>query len=539
MLGLLCVSGLVLSACDELLTEIPKDILVADNLYTNLAGFEAGLNALYANVRNERVGQFNGANALRIMPAMVGTDNAFVNWEYSGNRLFNEWGSFNNPEYSGFRDLWYWLYQAINGANTIINRSETPDINWTEAEKNEVLAQARLFRAWAYWHLTYLFGDVPLNLQESTGANIRTDWERTPRKEVREQMVKDLLFAEQYLPGVAEFPGGLSKAVARHYLADVYLALDEPAKAEAKAELVTESGDYQLITERYGVRADEPGVPFMDQFYDGNVFRSQGNTEALWVLPNEMNIAGGGRNIMRRVWINRYYNFKGVQVSEEYGGRGIGRLAPTSWSINLYAPEGVEKLEPDIDMLTGDVDDRGSIYAIRYFYQYNDTPLPQGKELGDTLWLAWERERKTSTWPSPRKWEWADPQDVTGPWAYDDQPYLRLAHTLLLQAEAEFQQGKPGEAAETLNRLRRRAGATEITAADVTLDFILDEASRELLAEGHRRYRLLRTNTWLERTQKYNPVAGPNITARDTVFPIPQSVIDANLDGGMEQSPGY
>jgi starch-binding outer membrane protein, SusD/RagB family len=132
-----------------------------------------------------------------------------------------------------------------------------------------------------------------------------------------------------------------------------------------------------------------------------------------------------------------------------------------------------------------------------------------------------------------------DPANPTGTLAYGDQPYLRLAETYLLLAEAEMKQGKLTEAAEHLNVLRRRAHASEITPAQVTMDFILDERARELLTEEHRRYTLLRTGTWLERTRKYNPVAGPNIAEHNALYPIPQVVIDANLDREMKQNPGY
>lgn len=525
-LGLLCVMSAGLVSCsDDLLTEAPPHIIVPENLFTDSAGFEAAVNALYAQARRERYGQNNTANDLVATAMTVGVDNAWTNYVSTTERIFDEWGIRNNSQADVFLDLWTWLYKTVNAANTIIHRAENPEVEWSEATKNRVLAEARFFRAWAYRHLTYLWGDVPLNLEESSGESIRTDWERTPRAEVRKQMEEDLLFAEQYLPETSDDPGKVVKAVAQHYLAELYLAMGEPAKAEEKALAVINSGLYRLITERYGVRANEPGVPFMDQFVDGNVNRNQGNTEVLWAFQYQQNVPGGGASIMRRYWVNRYYNNKGILVSAEYGGRGIGRLAPTAWAINLYEPG----------------DDRGSIYAIRKFYLYNDpNGLPAGKQLGDTLFLNWDEEANSAKlWPSTRKWDWVDPNDVSGAEQYGDQPYLRLADTYLLLAEAQLKLGHPGDAAATINVVRRRAHASEIDASDVTLDFILDERSRELLTEEERRYTLLRTGTWLERTRAHNPIAGPNITPRDTLYPIPQAVIDANIGKAMTQNPGY
>lgn len=517
---LLMVIGL--AGCDEdLLSEDPPDIIVADNLYTDLAGFRAALSALYAQVRREREGA-NGANELMNEPWTVGVDNAFSNYPSGVERIWNEWGVRNEPQTGFYLDVWTWLYRTINAANTIITRAENPDVDWTEDEKNEVLAEAYLFRAWAYRHLTYLWGDVPLNLVESTGESIRTDWERTPVPEVRAQIEQDLLFAKQYLPEVRPSPGRLSRAVAQHYLAELYLVLDRPADAEAEAAAIIDTELYQLVTERYGAQAGEPGVAFMDPFIDANVNSSP---EALWTLQLEVDAVGGGGSIMRRYWVNRYYNLDGVEVSAEYGGRGIGRLSPTRWAIELYEPQ----------------DDRGSHFAIRKFYLYNEpSNLPPGKQLGDTLHLSWDEEAETNPfWPSTRKWDWSDPEDPSGARQQGDQPYIRLAETYLLLAEALYEQDRLAEAAQAINVVRERANATPITAAQVTLDFILDERSRELLTEEQRRYTLVRTGTWLERTRLHNPLAAPNITDRDVLFPIPQAVIDANLGAPMPQNPGY
>jgi hypothetical protein len=525
-LCLLAATAAGVSSCKTDLTEVPKDIIVADNLYTTPDGFEQGLIALYAQVRKERNGYQDSGDNLVGMAWSVGVDNGWGNYLLISSRTPQELGSFNNPLNDNYLWLWTWLYQTINASNTIINRAENPAVNWTPENKSRVLAEARLIRAWSYRHLTYLFGDVPLNLDEASGESVRTDWTRTPKADVLKQMEEDLLFAEANLPATSTLQGKLVKAVAQHYLAELYLETDQAAKAETEATAVINSGLYKLITQRYGVQANQPGVPFMDQFMDGNANRNQGNTEVLWTIQLDRDLEGGGLNIMRREWVDRYYTLKGIDASQPgYGGRGIGRISPTKWAIDIYDPQ----------------DDRGSPFALRKFLIYNDpTTLPKGKALGDTLKLAWVKETANNpNWPSPRKWDWINQVDPTGGFQYNDQPYLRLAETYLLLAEAQFQQGKLTEAAQTLNVVRTRSHAAPITADQVTLEFILDERSRELLSEEHRRYTLLRTHTWIARTQKFNPLTAPFITQRDTVLPIPQAVIDANLGNGMRQNPGY
>jgi hypothetical protein len=419
------------------------------------------------------------------------------------------------------------MYQTINAANTIVNRAQNPAVNWSAEDRDRVIAEARLIRAWAYRHLTYLYGDVPVTLEESSGENIKTDWQRVPRDSVRKIIVNDLLFAEAHLPVTSSNPGKVTKPVAQHYLAEMYLALGDPAKAETEAQAVINTPGYALVTKRYGVAASQPGVAFMDQFLDGNVNRSQGNTEVLWALQYALNVPGGGASIMRRTFVTRYESNRGMQISAENGGRGIGRLAITRWALNLYEPNDV----------------RGGPFAIRLFYLYNNPAnLPAGKKLGDTLFTVVPtpiEKNSDPLVPSTRKWDWTNPLDVTGAEQYEDQPYIRLAETYLLLAEAQLKQGKTAQAAANINVVRARAGASPINAGQVTLDFILDERSRELVTEEERRYTLLRTGTWLDRTKKYNPFIAAAIQPRDTLLPVPQDVIDANTGKPMKQNPGF
>jgi hypothetical protein len=528
-LGLLSAAalGTGVTACnaDQILTENPKSVIVPDNLYVDVAGFEAGLNALYAQVRRERYGQGNDVNDIVATATSIGVDNGRGNYLSPPERLFQEFGVLNNPLNGFTNGTWVLMYQTINAANTIITRAENPAVQWTPAEKGRVIGEARLIRACAYRHLSYLWGDVPVTLEESNGTNVRTDWDRIPRDSVRRLIVNDLLFAEANLPATSSNPGKVTKGVAQHYLAEMYLTLNDPASAEAKASAVINSGVYKLITARYGVKASQPGVAFMDQFQDGNVNRGQGNTEALWVLQYAENVAGGGGSIMRRSWVTRYESNGGMALAPEYGGRGIGRLAFTRYALNLYEASDV----------------RGGPFAIRRFYQYNTTArLPAGKKLGDTLFTVMATEKVSDPLiPSTRKWDWASTTDPTGASQYNDQPYIRLAETYLLLAEAQLKQGNLIGAAASINVVRARANATPITAAQVTLDFILDERSRELVTEEQRRYTLMRTGTWLARTKLYNPLAAVAVQPRDSLLPIPQAVIDANLTKLMPQNPGY
>lgn len=540
---------LIFSACsEEWLEEKPPHLITTESLYSSLEGFETGLNGLYALVREEREGR-SGTNYLRADVFLNGTDNMVTNHRDGFARVAEDWVAQNNPFNSDIGSTFTWLYRTINAANTIINQAENrDDVDWTggtgteEENKNRILAEAKAVRAWAYRHLTFGWGDVPLSLEESLGSTVRTDWERTPVVQVRNQMKSDWLFAEKHLSAEPPVPGKISKGAVQHYLAELYLVLDKPDSTLYWANQCINTPAYQLITERYGVKSNEPGVPFMDMFYDGNSNREEGNSEALWVWQWEYETIGGGGSIMRRWHSTRYADIRvggvrPIQYTIERGGRGLARMSLTKWGIENYEPE----------------DNRASNFAIRKYFILKDASqnapapadrLPNGYQYGDTIHLDWSKDITASAknrrdWPFSRKWESTIETNMQEAAQYNDQVYLRLADTYLLKAEALLLLGSPGEAAQTINIIRERSNASPVSAGDIDIDFILDERSRELLAEEHRRYTLLRTGKWLERVQLYNHNGGQVATERDQLFPIPQSVIDANLTQEMPQNPGF
>jgi hypothetical protein len=145
--------------------------------------------------------------------------------------------------------------------------------------------------------------------------------------------------------------------------------------------------------------------------------------------------------------------------------------------------------------------------------------------------------------PHPTKWYQFDPADEFGYAMIKDFILMRLGETYLLLAEAQFRQNKLTEAAATLTTLRARSNASPVTAGQVTLDFILDERARELLAEENRRMTLMRTGTLVTRTLAHNsgsvlnPVTG--LEAKHLLLPIPKAEIDLNKDAVLEQNQGY
>jgi starch-binding outer membrane protein, SusD/RagB family len=132
----------------------------------------------------------------------------------------------------------------------------------------------------------------------------------------------------------------------------------------------------------------------------------------------------------------------------------------------------------------------------------------------------------------------------------------RFSDVYLMLAEAYFKTGDLTDAAAAINVVRERAAyspsntalqnaaaaaAMDIDQSQVTIDFILDERTREFYGEGIRWWDLVRTQSLLERVQKYNPVeAGAHLQSYMVLRPIPQSEIDAVTSGApFPQNPGY
>jgi hypothetical protein len=128
-----------------------------------------------------------------------------------------------------------------------------------------------------------------------------------------------------------------------------------------------------------------------------------------------------------------------------------------------------------------------------------------------------------------------------------DFPMFRLADSYLMYAEAVIRGGAGGDlgtALSYINALRERAYGDSygnMTQADLTLDFILDERARELFWEGHRRTDLIRFGKFTGGDYlwawKGAVKEGKAVDAKYNLFPIPASDLGANPN--LTPTPGY
>jgi len=442
------------------------------------------------------------------------------------------------PQDDAAKYIWGKYYAMINNANIIIDNAENPsNTKLGSIGKKQVEAEAKFFRAYAYNNLVTLFGKVPLTDHALTVPKI--NFTRASLDDLNALITSDLNYAVTNLAdlnaGTAKTNaqgkpvGRANKYMAMQLLAEAYLRMGKNDLAEQQAQAIINSGKFSLIKARYGVRAGGAGDYYSDMFVYGNERRAQGNTEAIWVLEQENPSVVVGGNVdnaqQRRVWGAAYYAVPGMLPCDSLGGRSIARLRLSNWVLYGLYPQG---------------DLRNSQYSIKRQFYYNDPKFPAllGKPVpfagADTLFRIC---------PSTTKWGAFDPNDTFGYAMIKDFIMMRLGETYLLLAEAQFKQGKTADAATSINVLRTRANAPQVTAAQMTLDFILDERARELIGEENRRQTLMRTGTLVDRATRLNsndavhPTTG--LAAKNLLLPIPLSEIQLNKDAVLEQNPGY
>jgi hypothetical protein len=527
----------ITSCNDDFLNEKPLTFLAPENIYTTDNGLSAGALGLYDIyiAPYSTNGQFEKVYCL-----LFGATDIFRAGYAPTPTVF----FLHNDNYSPTQDflqvLWDDYYQLANNAAIIIDRSAVHE--WESSTlKKQTIGEAHFFRAFAHFYLSQLWGPIPLISEE--GVGVRLDYKRNSKDEIIKLIEHDLKTAEENL-SYDEFEGQagrITKGAAQHLLAYAYLAFKQYENAEVYARKVIDSGHYELMVQRFGSRKDDPqGNVFWDLFQLGNQNRSSGNKEGILIIQNEdintfptvgyRDSDAGSFKHNRHLYPN-YWNIKGLAISGEYGGRGIGRQAVTLHWLDSFTP----------------ADIRGKMPCVQRVFLYNDpNNLPVGKALGDTI-FDFDQPGKFSSYgrdelrlrPYPTKWNWNEGDTPDNGTFIKDIYLFRFSETYLILAEALLMQNNKKDAAKYINLVRRRSGAPDITSADVSIDFILDERGRELWGEVPRRVDLYRTDKFIERTRLYNPHTGPGVKDKHALLPIPQGEIDLNTESPLEQNPGW
>ncbi|WP_194766358.1 RagB/SusD family nutrient uptake outer membrane protein [Tamlana sp. I1] len=242
----LLVIGLSIMGCSDL-EEEPVGLLSPDGFFNTTEDIQIAVNGAYTHAINEEIWGRKLSVSLMLRSDMV---NLQSNQTHRVEMDMHTISGNNEMVY----DPWRRIYLGIAAANTAI--AGAADVDAAADLKNPVVAQAYFIRAWYYFHLVRLFGDVPYIDEPITGANaeVYRNISCTPEAEVYANIISDLEFAEQWLYPASEASGIPTTYSASSYLALVYLtratsnfgSASDFSTAYSYAKKVINSGAYTL-----------------------------------------------------------------------------------------------------------------------------------------------------------------------------------------------------------------------------------------------------------------------------------------------------
>jgi starch-binding outer membrane protein, SusD/RagB family len=506
------------AACTDTVVQ-PKSTITSANIFNDPNSYKAFIAKVYAGLA------VSGQQGPAGNPDISGIDEGFSQYlrlyweseELPTDEAAIAWNDVGLPEMN--TQLWaasnsfvvamyYRIYFQIGMANEFLRETSDAALagrsNVTPALKAQIgqyRAEARFLRALSYWHGMDMFGNIPLvTEQDSLGS---TPPKQATRADIYNFVVSELKAIRDSLPQPGPDTYGRATTQAANMLlanvylnAGVYTGTPDYSDALTSVEAVINSGAYSL-----------------DPSY-AHLFEADNNTspEIIFAIPQD------------------------GQHEQTYGGVNFLVHAECGGNMNnaAYGIDGCWwgiRLKPQAYNLFGPGDLRTSTFYTNG-QTVDMTSIPNFQTgIADAKFT-----NITSTG-----------QPGSNPGFVDtDFPMFRLGGAYLLYAEAVLR-GGGGSRAQALayvNALRERAyGGTagDITDAQLTLPFILNERGRELLWEAHRRTDLIRFGEFTGGSYLWAWKGGTEAgTATDSfrdLYPIPESELVANPN--LKQNPGY
>lgn len=408
----------------------------------------------------------------------------------------------HTPVNSTLTDLWVSAYEGVNRANYLIQYKDKnlggETVNF--AGKDAMYGEVYFLRAFYYFSLVKLFGDVPMFTDKRLGLGDSKNLTRTPKADVYKQIEKDLSDAIAVLPAIQTQKGRITKYAAQALLGKVYLYQKKYTESAAILQSIITANAFSLVS----------------------------NFESIFLFTGE----NGPESVFEIQYSNTspYYNWGGVTrcqgnyAIQQCGIRGLNGTAAmpyaAGWSTNLpsqnlaaaYAAGDKRKSVTvlDIEAYKTANPSFNITYQVAPYKNtglYNQKYLPRKGETSGQLELNYTNNFRT----------------------------IRYADVLLMAAEAYTKATAPdfAKAQTYLNLVRRRAFGDLLHDINLTGDplylAVLEERRMELAMEGERFFDLVRTG------QAATKITG-FVTGKHEVFPIPQREVDIS---GLKQNAGY
>lgn len=407
----------------------------------------------------------------------------------------------HTPINANLTEVWQSGYEGVNRCNYLIQyKDANPAGSKIEfAGKEALYGEVYFLRAFYYFSLVKMFGDVPLFTDRRLTLADSRKLSRSPKTEVYKQIEADLNRAITALPAVQQQRGRITKYAAQALLGKVFLYQNKFNEAAPVLQSIITANAFSLVTNF------------------GSIFLASGEN--------------GPESVFEIQYSNTtpYYNWGGVT-------RGQGNLAvqlcgvrglngsdampyASGWSFNLptqnlagaYAAGDLRKNVTILDIEAY----KNANPSFNITYQvapYKNTGLYNQKY-------------------HPRKGETSGQLELN---YLNNFRMIRYADVLLMAAEAYCKTTAPdfARAQNYLNQVRRRAFGNNTNDISLTgeplYQAVLDERRLELAMEGERFFDLVRTG----QTNKINGF----VKGKHEVFPIPQREVEVS---GLTQNPGY
>jgi hypothetical protein len=501
------------SACVKDLDALPIDPLVvtSESVYNNDDAYIQALAKIYAGLAITGQQGPAGNSDLNV------NDEGFTSYlrlfwnaqELPTDEAVNSWGDvglpdFHNQNWSSSNNFTRYLYDRIFYQVSLANeyiRQVTPRVSGLSAEmQTEVkyfLAEARFMRALSYYHAMDLYGNVPFVTEADAVGSF-----------LPQQISRAALFdyIETELNAIVDDNNDIHLKAAN---TNDYGRADKGAAYALLARMYLNHHVYLgKVDATYYTKCITSCKSVMDAGYSLN-----GSYAQLFMADNNLR----DNDIIFSI------NFDGLHT-QSWGGMTFivsaaigGTMSPADfgsnqkWGGNRVTSALVKKFD------TGDT--RAMFYT-----------SGQKLEISDIKNFS---EGYAVTKFTNKKSDGTNGSHLT--YVDTDFPLFRISDIYLMYAEAILRGGTGGDnqlALSKLNDIRTRVSASTISAAQMTLDYILDERARELFWECTRRTDLIRYGRFSESTYVWPWKGGVKDGASTgkylNVYPIPSSDLSAN-----------
>ncbi len=481
-LGILmaCFSG-----CSDFLNEQNKSAITQENYFTTPEQAKAAINGIYSNLYSFQQTLLYGEAAWVSLEMIVGHATTLGQSLYNNGLIMHDNATFE-PH---FQVLWDGFYEGIANANLSIKN--IPEIDMAEGEKKMLMGQAYFLRAFYYYYLVRLYGDIPLITEPINYSSPDLYPEKDSKELVYDLIISDLKIAEESGLPFADATGKVSLSAVKSLLASVYLTMaGEPLNkgneyytlAAKKAEEVIDKKSHTLFTSyrKLHDRSSKNKGEFIFQIQ--YKYGIQDNNITEMVTPDKIGIS---------------------QLSGE-----IGALVPRSEFVESYEEGDLRAQEKQF-----------------FFTEYVSRTNPDNKIVfGEyALYKFWLEEAAGVNGDRQSDLNWT---------------IFRLPEIMLIYAEATNEvSGPTAKAYDQVNQIRERAQLDPLQnlTKDEFREAVWRERYHELCFENkayfdiqrtHKVYNLKEGN--FEDVFSYVNESGVKFTPQYMLWPIPQSEIDAN-----------